>query len=123
MWTETEDMRTERRLAREAQTVYLGHLMHEDVTDIRQSQRVRCEVSYREYFQGEEHCGYWLITVPEVDPEVDYTKYIEADADGMSFDDFAMANHPATLATDKLNEWIEENRDYDYFSIDDTYPA
>lgn len=110
MWTETEDQRIERRLAREAQTVYLGHLIHQDVTDIRMTQRVRCEVSYREVWQGEDHCGFWLIHVPEIDPE------------GLSDED-AMAAHPATLATEKLNDWIEENRNYDYFSIDDTYPA
>lgn len=109
MRTETDDQKLERRLSREAQTNFMGALIHDDVVDRSQAQCVRCEVSYQE--EGDiEHCGWWHVFVPEVDP------------DGMS-DEEALANHPATLACDKLTDWIDDNRDYTYFSIDDTYPA
>ena len=108
-FTESEDTRKERRLWREAQTNYLGSLIHSDVVNASDAQRVRCEVSYQE--EGDvEHCGWWNVTVPEIDPE------------GMSDED-ALAAHPVSLATEKLHEWVDENRGYVYFSIDDTYPA
>lgn len=108
-FTESEDARRERRLWREAQTNNLGTLIHSGVTDRSKAQLVRCEVTYQE--EGDvEHCGWWNVYVPEIDPE------------GMP-DEEALAAHPASLATDKLIEWVDENRQYVYFSIDDTYPA
>ena len=108
----TEDERKERRLAAEAQTVRLGVLIHDslkDRLDDPPTQRVRCEVTYQE--EGDiEHSGYWIVYVPELDPE------------GMS-DDEAMEAHPVTLATEKLTDWADDNRDYVYFSIDDMYAA
>lgn len=105
----TTEEQNERRLWREAQTNFLGSLIHSGVTNRAEAQRVRCEVTYQE--EGDvEHCGWWHVFVPEINPE------------GMSDDD-ALAAHPATLATEKLTDWVDENRDYAYFSIDDTYPA
>lgn len=112
MRTRTDEEIRERRLETEARTVQLGVLMHKDVANRAQAQRCRVEVTYGEYVgvQMEEHSGYYLVYVPEIDPE------------GLS-DDEAMAAHPAQLATDKVHEWADENRDYDYFSVDDVYAA
>lgn len=112
----TDEERHQRRLEAEAKTVQLGVLIHKDVVNRAHAQRVRVEVTYGEYedeelgAQMEEHSGYYLVYVPEIDPE------------GMSDDD-ALAAHPATLATEKTHEWVQENRAYDYFSVDDVYAA
>lgn len=104
----TAEERTERRLWGEAQTNRLGVLIHSGVTNRAEAQRVSVEVTYQE--AGEpEHCGFWIVFVPEIEPVGD--------------DDLDLANHPASLASDKVHEWVEEHHDYEYFSIDDTFPA
>ncbi len=112
----TDEERRELRLEIEAKTVQLGVLIHEGVINRREAQRVRVEVTYGEYeddefgAQMEEHSGYYIVYVPEIDPA------------GLP-DDEALAAHPASLATDKVHEWVDENREYDYFSVDDVYPS
>lgn len=111
----TDEERLERRLIAEAQTVQLGVLIHKDVRNRREAQRCRVEVTYGDYLDEEpgrleQHSGYYLVYVPEIAPE------------DLS-DDEALAAHPATLATDKVHEWVQDNRGYDYFSVDDVYPA
>lgn len=104
----TSEEGNERRLLAEAQTVRLGNLIHQDVTDREAAQRVRVEVTYQ--LPGEvEHAGFYLVYVPEIDPA------------GLD-DDAALAAHPATLATDTVHDWVDE-KGYDYFSIDEAYPA
>ncbi len=109
----TDEERKEARLEVEAKTVQLGVLIHKHCVSRRPGygQRCRVEVTYGQYDEEmrlQENCGYYLVWVPEIDPV------------GLSDDD-ALASHPATLATDKVHEWVQDNRDYDYFSVDDVY--
>lgn len=101
---------TERRLEREAREVRLGFLRHRDIDpwsgDIA---CVRVEVTYQDFDEDPEHCGYFLVTVPSYD------------VDGLDEDE-AMRKHPTSLASERVYEW-KGDREFAYFSIDDMSAA
>lgn len=108
----TSDEVTERRLLQEAKERRLAMLAHPDARN-NETQRVRVEVSYSENFGAYDRCGYVLALVPEIDPE------------GLS-DDEALAAHPASLADELVNDWLNEQAQrhgWNYTSIDDTFPG
>lgn len=102
----TSDEATERRLSYEAQQ-RLGTLIHQDVRDRSQASAVLVEVTYQ--LPGEiEHAGHYVVWVPSIEMTGD--------------DEHDLAHHPATLATEKVHDWVNE-KGYDYFSVDDVYAA
>ena len=110
------DTAREARLSREAQTVNLGRLLHPDLSTPNfvpnAGTSVRVEITYTDENEFD-HCGYLLVAVPSIE------------VDGMS-DDEALAAHPATLASDVVDAWLNERAEREgwiYTSIDDTYSA
>lgn len=106
------DTERERRLSHEARTVRLDTISHPWLTPKTDVSTVRVEVSIADA-DGRETCGFLLVNVPDFN------------VDGMS-DDEALAKHPATLATDTANEWLDErveSKGWTYVSVDDAYSA
>ena len=103
-----EEMK-ERRLEREAHERLLGHLTQENATD-----SARVEVTYTEP-DDTERCGYFLVEVHARPPDQCADK------------EEALANHPATIATDLVHEEMERkfppDQGYGYRSVDDVYAA
>jgi hypothetical protein len=106
-WEKVPEEITERRLEIEARTVNLGNLIHRGALNHAPADRVKVEVTYQ--VPGDiEHSGFFLVYVPSIEPTGD--------------DELDMANHPVQLASDRVYEWTD-TRDYEYFSIDDTFSA